>query len=520
MIQQAVGQDSPSTSEPRHHEVAIVGSGFSGLCAAINLRKAGIDDFVIFERGDSIGGTWRDNTYPGCHCDVPSYLYSFSFEPGRWSRKFGSQPEIREYLEHCTDKYDIRRHVELEQAIVALEYDEGKGIWRGETESGRQFTARSVIAAGGGLSNPAIPDIAGLDTFEGETWHSAQWNHDCDLRGKRVAVIGTGASAIQFVPAIQPEVGELHLFQRTAPWVLPKPDRPFKKWERFLLESVPPLARLYRFLIYWTLELRLIGFLKNVKLMDQVRKFGLAHIRRSIRDPELRQLVAPDFTPGCKRILMSNDYYQSLDQPNVALTNAGVAEIRPHAVVTGDGREIPVDVIIFGTGFKVHDHAGKIDIVGRGGRTLKAVMNESAEAYLGTTVHGFPNLFVATGPNTGLGHTSLLYMIEAQVHYMLQCIRKIRDNGLARFEVKKDVQDAYNAELQKKLAGSVWATGCKSWYLDDNGHNTTLYPDYTFRFRAATRHLDLSAYDTRPPLHEIKHRRRVGDLVNELHPTA
>jgi cation diffusion facilitator CzcD-associated flavoprotein CzcO len=477
------------TVSTSHHDVVVVGTGFAGLGMAIKLKQAGEDDFLVLEKADSVGGTWRENTYPGCACDVQSHLYSFSFEPNpKWSRMFARQPEIRAYLEHCTDKYSIRPHIRFNAELSAARFDEELGVWRIEVNGGRErYTARVLVAGFGPLSRPDFPAIEGVEEFQGKFFHSAQWEADYDLRGKRVAVVGTGASAIQFVPQIAPEVAQLHVFQRTPPWVLPKPDRPTTWIERRLFRRFPALQQAYRDLIYWRLETRVLGMTLHPKVMKVAELIGRLHIRRGIKDPALRRAVTPDYTIGCKRILMSNDYYPALNRDNVEVVTGGVDRVTARGVVDRDGVEREVDAIIYGTGFKVQDPLGSLRIVGRGGRELAGLWREQGlEAYLGTTVAGFPNLFILVGPNTGLGHNSIIYMIESQVHYVLEAIRAMRASDLAFVEVKPDVQSRFNEEIQQQLNGTVWSSGCASWYLDDSGKNRTLWPGFTFNFRRAT----------------------------------
>lgn len=475
---------------PQHINVtvAIVGTGFSGLGMAIKLKEAGIDDFVLLERGANVGGTWRDNHYPGAACDVPSHLYSFSFEPKTdWSRAFAPQPEIRAYLEHCADKYDIRRHIIFNTTVTEARFDELDGRWHGRASNGDTLTAKYVVAGIGALSNPAIPRLKGIENFEGAAFHSAQWRHDVDLRGKNVVVIGTGASAIQFVPQIQPKVGRLTLLQRTAPWVLPKPDRRIGGLEQMAYRRLPLLRELYRSFLYFRFESQAVAFSVNPKLMTLAKQMGLHNIRKHIKDEKLRAAVTPDYLPGCKRILISNDYYPALAQPNVEVMNTGVREVRAHSVITSDGREVPCDAIIYGTGFTVHDYLGGIRITNRHGVDVGTSWKDGAEAYLGTVVAGCPNLFMLMGPNTGLGHNSMVYMIESQVRYAVGAIHFAQKKELAYIDVRKSVQDRYNSGIQARLHKAVWETGgCNSWYLNESGKNSTLWPGFTFEFRART----------------------------------
>ncbi|WP_394837325.1 NAD(P)/FAD-dependent oxidoreductase [Pendulispora rubella] len=488
----------------QHVTVAIIGTGFSGLCMAIKLKEAGIDDFVLLERAGAIGGTWRDNTYPGCACDVPSHLYSLSFEPSAsWSRAYAPQSEIRAYLERCFDKYHVRPHVRFHAKVVSAEFEDER--WRIRIEGGEDLTADILVSGVGGLSNPAYPKLRGRERFRGEQFHSALWNHDYDLTGKRVAVIGTGASAIQFIPEIQPKVGQLTLFQRTAPWIIRRDDRAFHPVEKFLFEKVPAVRWLYRQKIYWQHEWRAFGFTIYPPMLKAAALMGKANIRRSIKNPELRKKVTPNYTPGCKRILKSDDYYQSLDKPNVEVLTTGIAEVKEHSIVTDDGREVPVDAIIYGTGFAVHEYIGPVQIRGRDGADLATAWKDGAEAYLGTTISGFPNLFMLTGPNTGLGHNSMVYMIESQVHYVMECIKLMRERSLSFVDVREDLQKQYNESLQNRLKGSVWSTGCASWYLNEQGKNTTLWPSFTFAFRARTRRFVPADYELgKSKLHIVK----------------
>lgn len=484
-----------AAGETAHVFVAIVGSGFAGLGVAAELRKAGIDDFVMLERGDALGGTWRDNHYPGCACDVPSHLYSFSFAPKHdWSRAFAPQAEIRAYLEQVADDLDLRRHVVLGREITDASWDDEASVWRLRARSGATLTANVLVMAIGALSNPSYPELPGIERFEGKQMHSARWDHDYDFAGKRVAVVGTGASAIQLVPQLQPEVAKLHLLQRTPPWVMPKPDRAYTRRERAAIRLVPGLRWLHRQAIFWQLELRVLAFTEQPVLMRLLELEGRRHIAKSIRDPELRRLLTPTYRPGCKRILLSNDYYPALAQPNVEVIGEAVREVGPHGITLVDGRSIELDAIVYGTGFTVHDYLGGIRVAGRGGRSLNDEWAHGAEAYLGTTVAGFPNLFTIVGPNTGLGHNSMIVMIEGQARYARRAIERIRDRALAAIEVRPEVQTAYNAWIQRRNARTIWASGCKSWYLDERGRNTTLWPGFASAFRVKTASLRTSDF--------------------------
>jgi cation diffusion facilitator CzcD-associated flavoprotein CzcO len=478
--------------------VAIIGTGFAGLGMAIRLKQEGVDDFVVLERAEDVGGTWRDNSYPGCQCDVPSHLYSLSFATNPdWSRTYSPQPEIWDYLRRCAHEHGVMPHIRFGHAVTGAAWDDEARTWRIETSRG-PVTARVLIAGNGPLSEPQIPDLPGADSFEGAVFHSAQWDHEHDLAGERVAVIGTGASAIQFVPRIQPEVEKLHVFQRTPPWIVPHTDRPITRVERWLYRRFPALQRLLRGAIYWSRETLVLGFSVNQRLMAVPERLARAHLARQVPDPELRRKLTPDYRIGCKRILLSNDWYPALTKPNVELVTDGIREIRPRSVITADGTEREVDTIIYGTGFKVTDPPAAEHIRRADGRSLAEVWQGSPQTYLGTSVARFPNLFFLIGPNTGLGHNSMVFMIESQLTYILDCLRTMERDRVAAVAVRPEVQAAYNRELQAVLPRTVWNSGCKSWYLDATGRNTTVWPDFTWKFRQRTRRFDPASYVLEP----------------------
>ena len=481
----------------QHHRIAIVGTGFSGLGMGIRLKQEGEHDFVLLERAGDIGGTWRDNTYPGCRCDVPSHLYSFSFAPNpNWSSTFSPQEEILDYLRETASRYGVLPHARFETELESAEWDDDEQLWRIET-SNEAMTADVLIAAQGPLSDPSLPAVPGIDSFEGTSFHSAQWDHDHRLDGERVAVIGTGASAIQFVPEIQPKVAKLHIFQRTPPWVIPHRNRPLKGWERALYRLFPPAQLAMRAGIYWARELFVLQF-RHRAVRKLLERIPMKHLRDQIEDPELRRKLTPDYRMGCKRILPTDEWYPALAKPNVEVVTGGVREIRPHSVVAEDGSEREVDTIIYGTGFHVTDVPIANRVSGRDGRTLAEVWGGSMQAYKGTTVAGYPNLFFLVGPNTGLGHTSIVFMIESQINYVLDALRTLRRNGAATVEVRPEAQAAYNAELDRMTEGTVWVSGgCQSYYIDRNGHNSALWPTYTWPFRHRTREFDEGAYALR-----------------------
>ncbi len=484
------------SGEATDFPIVIVGTGFAGLGMGIALKKAGIEHFTILERAASVGGTWRDNSYPGCACDVQSHLYSFSFEQNPdWTRMFARQPEIKAYLEGVAAKYALLPHIRFGAEVVQARYDETLKLWQVKCRDGREFTARVLVSGMGGLSTPAYPQLPGVETFKGRAFHSAEWDHGYDLSGKRVAVVGTGASAIQFVPQVQKLAAQLDLYQRTPPWIMPKPDRAIGPFERGLYRRLPFLQRWFRALRYWMLESRVLAFVINPKIMSLAERVARHHINSAIKDPVLRAKVTPDFTFGCKRVLISDDYYPALTQDNVDVITTGIREVRAHSVVTSDGVERPVDCIIYGTGFKAQEPLPRGAIFGRGGVDILDAWKEGAEAYKGSTVTGFPNLFMIVGPNTGLGHSSMVYMIESQLAYVLDAIRQMRARRLGAVEVKPERQAAYNRAIQTRLQRSIWSSGgCKSWYLNENGKNTTLWPGFTFRFRQQVAQFDIDSY--------------------------
>ncbi len=508
----------PATPKEQPLRIAIVGTGFAGLGMAIRLQQAGIEDFVILEKAGDVGGTWRDNHYPGCACDVQSHLYSFSFAPNpEWSRMFSPQPEIWSYLRKCADQYGLRPYIRFNSEVQSARWDEKAGLWRVQIAGGRELSAKVLISGMGGLSRPAYPvGVRGLEKFRGKTFHSQDWDHGYDLKGKRVAVIGTGASAIQFVPQIQKEVAQLDLYQRTPPWILPKPDRAVSDFEQRLFRRLPLAQRLFRGAIYAMMETRVLGFTVNPKIMNLVKRIALRHIHRHVKDPELRAKLTPDYTVGCKRVLISNDYYPALAQANVDVISSGIREVRAGSIVGQDGTERPVDAIIFGTGFHATDPMPKGVLFGRGGLDIVDTWKDGPEAYKGTTVAGFPNLFLIVGPNTGLGHNSMVYMIESQVNYVMDALRKMDAGGVRSLEVKPEVQARFNGAIQARLSRAVWtAGGCKSWYLHPSGKNTSLWPGFTFQFRRQTRRFDLAAYVAEPA--ERKPARAAGpELLVEM----
>lgn len=475
--------------------VAIVGSGFGGLGTAIRLKRRGMDDFVVLERAGDVGGTWRDNTYPGCACDVQSHLYSFSFAPNpEWSKSFSPQPEIQAYLRRCARDYGILPHVRFHHEVLAAAWDDAARRWRIRTSAG-PVTAQVLVMATGALSDPVVPALPGLDGFEGRAFHSARWDHGYDLRGKRVAVVGTGASAIQFIPEIQPLVERMHVFQRTPPWILPRHQHDYGAREHRLFRRHPRAQRMIRGAIYLAREAMVLGF-RHPRAMRVAQRVALRHLREAVPDAALRRKLTPEWTLGCKRVLLSNDYLPALARPNVEVVTDAIAEVRARSIVTEDGVERPVDAILFGTGFQPTDPPLARHLRGRDGRTLAETWAGSPAAHLGTTVVGFPNLFVLMGPNTGLGHTSVVYMIEAQVEHLLGALEHMRRHGLEAVEPRAEAQDAFVAAVDRRMAGTVWTEGgCRSWYLDSTGRNSTLWPDFTWRFRTRVARFEPGEYE-------------------------
>lgn len=474
----------------------VVGAGFSGLAAGAGLKKAGIEDFVILEKGDGVGGTWRDNTYPGAACDIPSHLYSFSFAPNAaWSRAYGGQPEILAYLERCADDFGLRPHLRFGTLVTGARFDEATATWIVSTANGESLTARALILGNGALHLPAIPELPGLSSFRGTTFHSARWNHAHDLAGKRVAVIGTGASSIQFVPQIAKQVAQLDVYQRTPAWIVPKSDRPISDRERWAFENIPGAHWLRRTGLYWLFEARVLGFAFAPKVNELAERLVKKHLATQVADPELRAKLTPSYRLGCKRVLISNDYYPALQRDNVELVTDGIAAIEPHGVRTTDGQFRAVDTLIFGTGFKVVDYLSALRITGRGGADLNDVWKQSVRNYLGITISGFPNLFLLMGPNTGLGHNSMVFMIEAQARYIVDAISRMRKRKLASIEVRPDIEQAFRAEMTHRMKGTVWTSGCNSWYMAPDG-DVLLWPGFTFDYWWRTRTAKLSEFRT------------------------
>ncbi|MQY15250.1 Baeyer-Villiger monooxygenase [Streptomyces sp. RB5] len=480
-----------------HVRVAVVGAGFGGLGAAVKLRREGITDFVVLERAKALGGTWRDNSYPGCACDVPSHLYSFSFAPNPdWPRTFSGQEHIWAYLERVADTFGLRPHLRFDHEVRSIRWDDDALRWEIET-SRQEFTADVVVGATGPLSDPKIPDIPGIDTFPGTVFHSARWDHDADLTGKRVAVIGTGASAIQIVPNIQRDAGRLTLFQRTPPWVLPRMDREITSFEKKLHAAIPATTKLRRGILWGIRELQVGAFTKHPNQLGLIETLAKRNIARAIKDPQLRRTLTPDYRIGCKRILLSNDYYPALAKPNVDVVASGLKEIRGTTLVASDGTETEADVLIFSTGFHVTDMPFADRVKGRDGTTLAEAWSGGMESLRGSSAHGFPNFLTVIGPNTGLGNSSMILMIESQLNYLADFMRQLTALGKGTaLDARREAVDAWTARVQQRMKRTVWnAGGCTSYYLDAAGRNTTIWPGTTAEFRRVTRRVDLAEYE-------------------------
>lgn len=474
-------------------QVVIIGAGFAGIGAAIKLQQAGFTDFVVLEKADEIGGVWRANTYPGCACDVPSALYSYSFAPNpQWSRVFAQQQEIKTYIQNVAQQFDVKKYVRFGYEMLESAWDDQAKHWVVKTNQGL-IHARFAIMAGGPMHQPVLPKIKGLETFKGAQFHSAEWNHDVDLNGKKVAVVGAGASAIQFVPEIQAQVEKLTLLQRTPQWVLPKMDQSLPKLAQALFKVLPITQRLTRYGVYGVFE-SLNSSMHHPKLVSQIERLAKLNIRLGVKDPELRAKLLPDFTIGCKRVLQSNQWYPALAKPNVEVLRCGVEEVRGNTLIASDGSQHEVDAIIFGTGFEVSNPPIAKQIHNKHGKSMDEVWQGSAKGYLGTVVEGCPNAFVMFGPNIAVSSSALI-IIEAQLAYILDMLKKVQAQQIETVEIRAEVLEQYNDEIQAALTNTVWNTGgCSSYFIDRNGRNSTLWPWTTFEMRARLAQCDLNDY--------------------------
>lgn len=465
----------------------IIGTGFSGLGMAISLKQSGEEDFLVLERADEVGGTWRENTYPGCACDVPSHLYSFSFAQNPdWSRSFSPWHEIKEYLIRTTNEFGIREHIRFKTKATEFRYDESTSRWTVQMESGNQLTTRFLIVGSGPLAVPVIPEFPGINDFQGPVMHSGQWNHDIDLTNKNVLIIGTGASTIQIAPAIAETVKELNIIQRTPPWIFPRKDRAIANWQKKLFRTFPRLQNLYRGFIFANNEFRGLGLTHRPKLLSIATKMALRHIRKNIPEPELRAKVTPDYTIGCKRALLSDDYYPALCRDNVHLHTHNIDHILHDGIMLDNDQQIKADVILYGTGFHGNKPLIGLEVYGKNNRSLKQEWDteNGAEGYYGTCVSGYPNLFTLMGPNTGLGHNSVVIMIEHQIRLIQRLLEFCRQHNAQTIEPKEEVQTAFNQRIREDLSSMVWQSGgCHSWYQLANGKNVALWPGLTYEFK-------------------------------------
>lgn len=482
MTSPSVTRSSPAVtrSSPR---VAVLGAGAAGLCVSIKLIEAGIDDVSILEKSDGVGGTWRANTYPGAACDVPSHLYSYSFAPKKdWTRKFAEQPEILSYFEDIADRFDLRRRIRFGTEVTSARFDDDAGEWHLTMADGSELVVDVVVSGLGQLNRPHIPDIEGLDRFAGTVFHSARWRHDVDLTGRRIGVVGNGASAVQFVPPVAAQAAHLTLFQRSANWILPKPDREFSPRELRVFRSIPFAERLFRWNIYWRLEKNFFFMRRGSRLGRLIDRMATKELRKIVSDELPAEALIPDYPPGCKRILISNDYYATLLRPNVDVELSHIDHVEEDAVVTADGARHEVDVLIFGTGFRSTEFLAPMEVIGRDGADLNEAWSKGAKAHLGVAVAGFPNFFLLYGPNTNLGHNSIIFMIEAQSRYITRAVRELRDDGLAWLDVRGEVMDLYNTQLQRNADGTVWVADCDSWYKNEHGVVTNNWPAFTVSY--------------------------------------
>jgi len=472
----------------RNLRIAVIGSGFGGIGSAIRLAAAGFDDITVFEKAEDVGGVWRDNTYPGAACDVPSHLYSFSFAPKTdWSRRYARQSEILGYLREIADRYDVRRRVRFSTEVLLASWS-GKQ-WEMQLSDGSTFVADLLVSACGQLSQPAQPDLPGLDTFEGAAFHSARWDHEHDLTGRTVAVLGTGASAIQFVPEIARTASTVTVFQRSAPYVLPKRDPAYRPGTLQAFTAVPAIVKASRLGNYCYNESRSLGFNNSPKLLTPIQQRFSRRLATAVADDVLRDAITPAERMGCKRILVSNDWYAALQRADVSLVQGEVVAVRPHGVVDGEGVEYPADTIIFGTGFRATAFLVPMQVRGVGGQELSQVWRDGASAHLGMTVPGFPNLFLVYGPNTNLGHNSVLLMVEAQIGYVVQAARRLAAGDVRTMQVRREVHSAFDAQVQRRSGRTVFADGCHSWYRTASGRHTQNWPGSTLTYRWRTRRL-------------------------------
>lgn len=484
-------------ADENSHQVIIIGAGMSGLCMGIALLKRGIRDFLILEKSPAVGGTWHDNSYPGAGCDVPSVLYSYSFAPKPdWSRRHAPHDEIRAYFEDTAERFGLRRHLRLSTTVRRAAFGDD-GRWRVELAGGERLSARALVSGLGQLNVPYIPDFPGADRFAGETFHSARWNHDLPLAGKRVAVIGTAASSLQFIPPVAREAAQLFVYQRSPNYVVRRGDRAYHSWEKSLFARAPLAQKLARLLVWLRGECVLYPVLRSDSRIARalLERKSRQFLEEEIDDPELRRKLTPDYRIGCKRILFSDDYYSAFRRRTVELVTSPIEGMDEQGVVTADGVARPVDVVIYGTGFCTHPMQAQVEFTGRDGRTLAEAWGDGAEAYRGVCTAGFPNFFMLYGPNTNLGSNSIIFMVERQSRYIAACIDKLLAHDLERLEVNAGVQRAYNDRMQGELANTVWASDCASWYKDAAGRISNNWPRSTAAYWWHMRTPDFADFD-------------------------
>lgn len=478
------------------HDVLVIGAGFTGLGTAIKLKEAGIEDVLVLERADRVGGTWRDATYPGAACDIPSLLYSFSFAKNpNWSRSYSPSQEIRQHIEDLVERFDLAEQLRFGVNVTAMAFDRRDGVWEVESESGETFVARAVVAASGPLANASLPKIRGIDSFEGHKILSARWDHDYDLTGKRVAVVGTGASAIQIIPELVKVADSVKVFQRTPGWVLPRVDLPTPRLAKAAFQAAPVVQQAARSALYLGHEAAATGLVWDTPVTTLIQRLGTAHLRLAVKDPWLRRQLTPDFRAGCKRMLMSSDYYPALQEDNCKLVTWPIATLSPGGIRTSDGIEHGLDCIVFATGYDVQLGGPPYPVTGLDGRVLQHEWSGRAQAHKSMSVHGYPNLFLATGPNSGPGHNSLLVYVQGQIEYAVSGIRTILEKDLRYLDVRRDVQTAYNERIQHRLRRTTWMSGCSSWYLTEDGFNASMYPGFATQYLRQMRNFRLADYE-------------------------
>ena len=491
-----MSQTNPPTQNVRHVEVAIAGAGFGGLAMAVKLQKHGMNDFLILEKKGEVGGAWRDNHYPGAACDVQSHMYSFSFETKTdWTKRYAPWHEIQQYILDTVKKYKLREKILFNQEVDSAVFNEGIGKWVVKTKGGETIIARHWVLASGPLHVPAMPDIKGLENFKGKVMHSAEWDHAYDLAGKKVASLGTGGSAIQYVPEIAPKVGQLHVFQRTPAWVIPRDERKYSAFSKAMFKALPFTQTLHRWRCYWTNESRLWPILNPwmARIGEGLLKKFISY---QVKDPALVKKLTPDYTLGCKRILISNKWYPTFNRKNVELVTDAISHFTEHGIVTKDGKERPLDCVILGTGFIVDPriYMKNFELRGRNGHTVQEDWKVSPTSYYGITTSNYPNMYQLVGPHTGLGHNSIIFMIEAQVDYIIKCIDLVKQKGVDYIDVKPEAMTRFLGEMTQSLQGTVWSSGCKSWYQTADGINFAIWPKSTWRYWLETRQVNEADY--------------------------